>query len=744
MNKNKLNKKDLVIVGLSAVLLILLAVIVVLSKKRDQMIAESLQDNSTISTDDAITSVSVGSMNDLKITEVSADKWIELHNVGSENIDISGLQFEVSGKKEVTVDEGTIVKKDDYYVVELSSNPGKNDKNIITVLDSEGTEVKSFIVPRLSAEKSYGLADEELNIWGYIATSKGKANSSKDVVYLENDGISYSAPGGFYDTSFDLELKCPEGKKIYYTTDGTTPTTDSTLYEETIYITNRSGSQYTYARETLYNRFHPDYMPGTVDSGTFVRAILVDATGKTVGEFSQVYYVGLTKDSDYLNLPVISITTDPFNLIDYENGMLIPGKTREDALIQGLTSEYYSNYYNAWRKPAKIEYFEPSKDKTFEIDSEFYVDTELNVSSRQKGFILDLGDQQNSDYKGSSLIDYISSDGVIRLTSSLNDNTYKIRNLLINNLVSETEMGTAVTKPCVLFIEGEYWGLYVIRQYQDAAYINQKYNLKNEEIVIHSGNDFNTEFMAFHDFVTQNDMADSQNYESAKEMMDIDNFIDYVCLNIFIGNANFYPEKGTSWRTVTENGTGMADGRWRFLSGDLSDTLYMSALQTPTINTYLQPGIQSDLLLQSLLMNEEFCKTFESRMKSMVSQVFDYDKCEEEIDSIVSLMKKPCVAGFRRYFGSVSESSYVSEADRIKEYFQERPENILKLTKQFVDEGGDLERARELTALEEENNPQEADIDENTEENTEEGNTEENTTENTEEEVEAQEDNTNG
>ena len=33
-------------------------------------------------------------------------------------------------------------------------------------------------------------------------------------------------------------------------------------------------------------------------------------------------------------------------LIDYENGMLIPGKTREDALIQGLTSEYYSNYYN--------------------------------------------------------------------------------------------------------------------------------------------------------------------------------------------------------------------------------------------------------------------------------------------------------------------------------------------------------------------------------------------------------------
>ena len=60
-----------------------------------------------------------------------------------------------------------------------------------------------------------------------------------------------------------------------------------------------------------------------------------------MGEFSQTYFVGLSKDSDYLNLPVISITTDPENLFDYEHGIYIAGKQREDAIIQGFKPEFF-------------------------------------------------------------------------------------------------------------------------------------------------------------------------------------------------------------------------------------------------------------------------------------------------------------------------------------------------------------------------------------------------------------------
>ena len=48
--------------------------------------------------------------------------------------------------------------------------------------------------------------------------------------------VVFSHPGGFYENSFNLELRCDGAYHIRYTTNGGSPTANSTLYEQPLFL----------------------------------------------------------------------------------------------------------------------------------------------------------------------------------------------------------------------------------------------------------------------------------------------------------------------------------------------------------------------------------------------------------------------------------------------------------------------------------------------------------------------------
>lgn len=690
--------KDWVIIALSIVSILLLIYIVYSTKNYDQQVADKL--NTDSQKENLTTTTVVDVMDGVIINEVSADNWIELFNGGSNNADLSGAQIFVAGNKAAVIAEGTQIGAGEYLIFDLGANPGSAEENVVMIKDKDGKIIHSILLPQLTASMSYGYTQNENYNIGYMEPTKGKANKAElsEDSYTYHDGIGFSTPGGFYDTGFSLFLSSKNGEKIYYTTDGTEPTTESEEYDGSIEVRSKSGRKYVYAAQGFGYLDKASYYPTSIDAGMVVKAITVNSSGKVTGSATQEYYIGLAKDSAYANIPVLSLTVDPDEMFGYFNGIYVPGRTKEDAIITGDNSSAGSaNYLNGWERQGQLSFYETEKGKTFEkeVTTKMYVDVVINA--RQKSLRFNVTDTEN--FKGSSILKYVDTKGNITLQPYIDDDELKVKDYIANELMKDSSVGTLDMSPVILFIDGEYWGVYLLKVPYTANYLAERFGI-TESVYIRKDNAYQQQFNDMYNFVVSNDMSLSENYAHVEQQMDIDNYIEYICANVYFGNSNFRTTKGTQWRVVEGGGTGYSDGRWRWLMNyPIGNSMGRAKTQTYSIDTYLQKSLRMDRFFQSMLMNKTFCNKLVSTMDKMVNERFTQDNWEPIIDNGAELMKKAAIDNYLRFYGSMKDSAYASGIDTIKSFFSRRADYITFYTKELAEKGGDLAYIAEMEAL---------------------------------------------
>lgn len=598
----------------------------------------------------------------------------------------------------------------------------KPDKGIEAVVDIRGNTI---FPEQLDSDQSIDEYWENIN--------NRQPFSLSTVIFLEPP--IFSTPGGFYENEFSLLLESNDpGKIILYTLDGSEPdinnvdgggepylvnyfypgswetsrliprTNETHIYMEPIQIINRTGQKNDISNTITTYRQAPRIWwikpSDNIYKGTVVKARTYDGESysKTV---THSYFIG---EKEQFLLPVFSITTDPKNLFDYDSGIYVPGKIYFD---EGGTESNYesaSNYGQRgreWERPAYIEYFDNHGELALSMDVGIRIHGGGSRAQPMKSLRL----YARTEYDGRGAINYefFSPNDTISTYKRLllrggGDVADHIRDAVAHEIMSNSKVSTQRNQPVIHFINGEYWGIAHIRDRLDRYYLAYRYNLDPDNIIIlnapwgiiegtrglEAGVVEDIQYYnELYSYAVENDLSKGEHYEYVKSLLDIDSYIDYNIMFIYLTNVDWYGITHYKfWRVREASDQLYGDGKWRIMVHDFDRAFEGSKIDL-LANAIHPAGGGNDwrfgggpdspktALLRNLLENQEFKYLFINRFADHINTTFHPDRVNSIIDKHYESIQEELDEHAQRWGYSAAKPSRV---DSWKSFIRKRPD----------------------------------------------------------------------
>lgn len=534
-------------------------------------------------------------------------------------------------------------------------------------------------------------------------------NNSNDT-QPELAGPVFSAEGGFYENAFTLTLSSDAGTTVLYTTDGTDPRTSGTalVYSSGISVYNNTDEPNVYSALTeisLGGYNPPQY---NIDKGITVRAVTKTAEGEFSNVITNSYFVGKISKY-YQNMKVISMVTDADYLFHEDTGAYMIGSKYYEWLESDEFVQYdagdvnnVTNYNTSGREtefPVSIQVIENGQ-AVYSTDVGARISGNWSRAHAQKSFRLyarkEYGDKQMDYTFFDELTDSNGNliDSFDKVTIRNGGNDYQelhFRDALIHDLAKDLACDIMAAEPCILFINGEFWGFYMIREKTDGDYIESHYGIPKEDVAVIKNSDIEEgteedleEFRQFCLWASSADMTIEENYKKLCDTMDIQSFMDYMTVETYINNsdwANEVPNNWEAWHSKTVNpDIPKADGKWRFILYDTEFSTGLYGSESTQYNYDLLNNMSvgdSDFkypdILRNLCNNEEFRQSFYDNYIHIMETCFDSDAVSKKIDAYAAAYGAVTKDTLMRFGLDWAAWSYDNEVEEFKRYFERRP-----------------------------------------------------------------------
>lgn len=581
--------------------------------------------------------------------------------------------------------------------------------------------------------------------------------------------LTFSAGSGVYADEFPLEIAStdPEYKEIWYTVDGSDPAVSETAvkYEEAVLIRDRKNdpnvvsavspdlfcSNYSNANkaEKTFECYIQAPADVDVDKCMTVRAVAKNSEGEVSEESNAVYFIGTMEEhiqglaescrASGQSLAVISLSMDYDDLFSSDKGIYVKG----DVFKKSVEGYYrtankadpedgrklpanYNQKGRDWEREAGITMLEVSGEGNVSIafsqNCGVRIQGNYSRSDLQKGFRLyarkDYG-QKNFEYPVFGE-DYLNDEGKVmdkykNLVLRAGGNAAmgpKFNDTFWQSFCGDMSVDTQKSRPCIVYLNGEYWGLYVLQEDYSDDYFEEHHGVDKDNVVLYKGDaealklgykldegelpEGETEDYYFRElldfFAAHSDLKEQQDYDEFIRLVDPQSVLEYFAVETWIDNKWDWPGKNWSmWKTTVSDGTdGYGDGRWRFVFYDL-DFGGWSGKSDAGHNTIKEDNYKPEGLLDMdtdnpavlcfayLMTNEGFRKEFEDKLLTLTNTEFEQKAAVDNLDRFTKTYSPLYPQFFDRYKDPKIPSDPSWSIQSIRDFITARPDNIQKM-----------------------------------------------------------------
>ncbi|MGZ4056627.1 MAG: CotH kinase family protein [Bacteroidia bacterium] len=549
-----------------------------------------------------------------------------------------------------------------------------------------------------------------LNFW-----LKDHKKDSPELVY-SNKILSpqCTVNGGFYPDGFPVKLEAATpGTRIFYTLDGSEPSSASRSYIHPFVISAKSISSVNLSDIPTSPRWKRPL--DDVYKGVVLRAIAVDDNNFKSAELIRTFFIDSKVNKRY-SLPVIAITINEKDFFGYKRGIYVLGKSygdkdnyiRKNIPLDLPWWEYPSNYLmrgDDAERPAHIEFYEPDGKLGFESNVGIRINGNATRGYAQKSLRICFREKYGEKEINYSLfpLNPVKKFNSFILRNSGNDwDKTMFRDAFMQTLMKNTHLDIQDYRPSVVFMNGEYWGIHNIRERFDENYIVNKYRISADSITIlelggaisYGQKGDEKEFKDLLNFVKKNDLSDDKNYQYVSSKIDVESFSDFLIANIYYCNSDWPNNNVKFWRYKSDkvnDSSSARDGRWRWMLYDTDWGFGYNALSSPD-NNLLQKTKSTGsvgILFSSLIHNKNFSEQFIKRFQYHLNTTFYAASVIALIDKMQKELSPEMQEHIDRWRVIGSYNQWLSNVEVLRDFAIKRPEIQAKQLNDFFNLHGD-------------------------------------------------------
>lgn len=536
--------------------------------------------------------------------------WIELYNDSSSPVDLTGYYLSddelLSTKWQfpsatigansylviIASSEDTIISSEIHTNFSLSKGG-----EFVSLHNASNVLVDSVTFPSTSTDLSYARNGANPSEWIYATPTFEAVNESVSYVFVEQPTSSHTA--GFYPSAISVTYTCPdagaEAVKINFT--GTVQQVLSSPY--------------------------------TITSNEVIRTACRDiASGTFSDEKTDTYFI-----NESSTLPVVSLSTD-----------------------QATFDNMYNNYSDNIEIVGHVELFNADGTEELEQDLEMEIHGSFNATKSFPMKSIRLTARNSigkKEISGNVFSDRNYNDfKQIILRNAGNDyNRLLFRDLLNARVARETNVDWQAGQPALMFVNGNFQGLYNIRERNKTDYVTKLYGYEGSEIdYIENNCDVTyptignypdevregdaSHFINAFEFATSGGITSPGGYDQFKQWFDMDNFMDYFAVQCFHVNWDWPYNNVRMWRPKT------ADGKWRYIYYDTDFSLHLfnesrTAYWIDEIDRIRQmDNNPHSIIFNELLQVEEFRCEFKERLLYLMTNVLTAENYMEKFNEL--------------------------------------------------------------------------------------------------------------